>query len=168
MPSDLSIRRATPADSPTIVRFNAALAWESEAKKLDQAVLTLGVHAVLGDPHKGFYTVAVIDGQIVGQILITYEWSDWRNGWYWWIQSVYVQEEFRRRGVFRAIYQHLHDMALVDPSVIGLRLYVEHDNKRAQSTYLSLGMTEEPYGLMGLYPLPGRSSAIGEPHAEMS
>jgi ribosomal protein S18 acetylase RimI-like enzyme len=160
MSSPLLIRRATPADSSSVVRFNAALAWESEQKQLDLATLEIGVHAVLSDSHKGFYTVAEVDAKIVGQILITYEWSDWRNGWYWWIQSVYVEPDFRRQGVFRAIYQHLRELAMEDSSVIGLRLYVEHENTRAQATYRALGMTDEPYQLMGLYPLPGRNSAI--------
>jgi ribosomal protein S18 acetylase RimI-like enzyme len=160
MSTALIIRRATPADLPTVVRFNAALAWESEGKQLDLPTLEIGVRAVLSDSNKGFYTVAEVDGKIVGQILITYEWSDWRNGWYWWIQSVYVEQDYRRQGVFRALYSELHDLAMLDQSVIGLRLYVEHDNTRAQATYRSLGMTDEPYHLMGLYPLPGRGSAI--------
>lgn len=163
MQAELEIRRATLADAPTVVRFNEALAVESEGKHLDPAVLEPGVRAVLADPHKGFYTVAEVAGQVVGQILITFEWSDWRNGWYWWIQSVYVHADYRRQGVFRAIYSHLREQAEADPSIIGFRLYVEHENHRAQATYRSLGLTEEPYGLMGLYPLPGRTSAIQKP-----
>jgi GNAT superfamily N-acetyltransferase len=156
-----SIRRATAADAETIARFNAALAWESEQKTLDAAVLARGVRAVLADPGKGFYTLAERDGEPVGQAMVTFEWSDWRDGWYWWIQSVYVREDARRGGVFRALFEHLKQQATADPAVIGLRLYVERDNLRAQETYRSQGMSEEPYFLMGVYPLPGKGSAFG-------
>ncbi len=159
---DLTIRPATPADEDTVVRFNAALAWESEYKTLHEPTLRAGVRALLADRHKGFYTLAERGGAVVGQVLITFEWSDWRNGWYWWIQSVYVAAEARRGGVFRALYDHLKAAALADPTVIGLRLYVETDNARARRTYAELGMEEEPYLLMGLYPLPGREAAFGE------
>ena len=118
----LTIRRATPSDVDVVVRFNAALAFESEGKTLDEPVLRLGVKAALADPNKGFYTLAEFNGSIVGQVLITFEWSDWRNGWYWWIQSVYVVEEARRQGVFRSIFLHLKEQALADPTVMGLRL----------------------------------------------
>jgi ribosomal protein S18 acetylase RimI-like enzyme len=158
---NLSLRQATLADAEVVAAFNAALAWESERKKLDPSVLMRGVQAVLADPHKGFYTLAERDGRVVGQVLVTFEWSDWRNGWYWWIQSVYVREDARRGGVFRALYDHLHSAAVADPTVIGLRLYVEHTNQRARKTYHSLGMAEEGYLLMGLYPLPGKGSIFG-------
>jgi ribosomal protein S18 acetylase RimI-like enzyme len=157
----LAIRRATAADLDTIVRFNAALARESEGKILDEAVLRAGVSAALADPaSKGHYTIAERDGEAVGQVLITFEWSDWRNGWYWWIQSVYVRADARRQGVFRALYRHLEAEAIADPTVIGLRLYVENGNKRAQATYQALGMEDENYILMGRYPLPGRAAHI--------
>ena len=158
----LSIRRATPADAELIARYNAALAWESEHKTLDAATLARGVRAVLADPAKGFYTLAERGGEAVGQAMVTFEWSDWRDGWYWWVQSVYVREDARRGGVFRALFDHLRAQAMADPTVIGLRLYVERDNLRAQQTYASLGMSEEPYLLMGLYPLPGKGSAFGQ------
>lgn len=158
----LSIRRATLADAEVIARYNAALAWESEQKKLDATILDRGVRAVLADTTKGFYTLAERDGEPVGQVMVTFEWSDWRNGWYWWIQSVYIREDARRGGVFRSLFEHLKTEALTDPTVIGLRLYVERDNQRAQKTYSSLGMTEEPYFLMGIYPLPGKESAYGK------
>ena len=156
----LNIRAATPADEAVIARFNAALAWESEGKTLDGPTLSAGVRALLADPHKGFYTLAEAGGEVVGQTLITFEWSDWRNGWYWWIQSVYVADYARRGGVFRSLYEHLKAKATADPTVIGLRLYVETDNARARQTYAGLGMEEEPYLLMGLYPLAGRATAI--------
>jgi ribosomal protein S18 acetylase RimI-like enzyme len=158
---NLTIRRAEPADRETLVSFNAALAWESESKRLNEDVLREGVQAVFGDPAKGFYVVAERDGLIVGQTAVTFEWSDWRNGWYWWIQSVYVREDARRHGVFSAIYKHLEAAALADPAVIGIRLYVEKENARAQATYRNLGLVEEGYLLMGRYPLPGKTSHIG-------
>ncbi|HET6575210.1 MAG TPA: GNAT family N-acetyltransferase [Fimbriiglobus sp.] len=162
----LSIRRATSADEEVIARYNAALARESEGKMLDDAVLLRGVRAVLADPAKGFYTIAERGGEPVGQAMVTFEWSDWRDGWYWWVQSVYVRADARRGGVFRALFEHLKAQAMADPTVIGLRLYVERDNLRAQQTYTALGMSEEPYFLMGLYPLPGRGSALAMANPE--
>lgn len=159
---NIPIRRATLADVGTIVRFNAALALESEGKVLDPAVLEAGVRAVFTDPAKGFYTVAERGGEIIGQTSITYEWSDWRNGWYWWIQSVYVREDARRGGVFSAIYRHLEAEAAADPNVIGLRLYVDNGNHHAKATYTKLGMADENYMLMGRYPLPGRTSHVSK------
>ena len=157
---DLTIRAATPADAETVVEFNAALAWESEGKRLHGPTLTAGVQSLLCDSTKGFYTLAERDGEVVGQTLITYEWSDWRNGWYWWIQSVYVRSDVRKKGVFRALFEHLKSKAMSDPEVIGLRLYVERENDRARRTYTALGMSEEPYYLHGMYPLPGRNEAF--------
>jgi ribosomal protein S18 acetylase RimI-like enzyme len=155
-----AIRRATPADETILVAFNTAIAWETEHKRLDPAILAAGVRAVFADPARGFYTVAERDGEVVGQMMITFEWSDWRNGWFWWIQSVYVHESARRGGVFRALYRAIEQQAAADPSVIGLRLYFESDNTRAQSTYRSLGMTDTAYGIMEVYPLPGRESHV--------
>lgn len=161
----VTIRRATPADADVIVRFNAAIAWETEHLRLDDAVLARGVRAGLADPHKGFYTVAELAGEVVGQVLVTFEWSDWRNGWFWWVQSVYVREDARRAGVFRALFDHLRAAAVADPDVIGLRLYAERDNSRAHATYRALGMTEEPYLLFGIYPLPGKTDALNVGHS---
>ena len=155
------IRPATTADEATIVAFNAALAWESEGKRLNPDTVRAGVRAGLTDPAKGFYVVADRDGEVVGQSAITFEWSDWRNGWYWWIQSVYVREDARRGGVFSAIYTHLEAMATADPTVIGMRLYLEKENARARATYRKLGLEDESYILMGRYPLPGREGHIG-------
>ena len=155
-----SIRRATLDDVETIVTYNLALAWESEAKVLDEAVLRGGVIAALTDPVKGFYVMAERAGESIGMTAITYEWSDWRNGWYWWIQSVYVREDARRQGVFTAIYRHLEAEAISDPAVIGIRLYLEKDNARAQATYQALGLAVEHYSMMALYPLPGRPGHI--------
>ena len=156
----LRIRRATPDDADILVMYNAALAYESEGKVLVPDVLYAGVRAALADPAKGFYVLAEQGDDPVGQTGITFEWSDWRNGWYWWIQSVYVREDYRRRGVFTAIYRHLEAEAMADPSVIGLRLYVENENHRAKATYQKLGLVDESYSLMGRYPLPGRPGHI--------
>ena len=157
----LTIRRADPSDEAILVAYNAALAWETEHKRLRPEVLAAGVRAVFADTSRGFYTLAEDAGEIVGQMMVTYEWSDWRNGWFWWVQSVYVRDDARRKGVFRALYQDVQRQAALDPTVIGLRLYVERDNIRAQATYRALGMTETSYGLMEEYPLPGRNSEIG-------
>jgi ribosomal protein S18 acetylase RimI-like enzyme len=157
----LTIRRATAADEGVLVEFNAALAWETEHKRLRPEVLTAGVRAVFADPAKGFYTVAEEGGTVVGQMMVTFEWSDWRNGWFWWVQSVYVREDARRNGVFRALYKEIETQAAADPTVIGIRLYVESDNTRAQATYRALGMTTTTYGVMEEYPLPGRESKLG-------
>jgi len=149
----LRIRKATPADLATIVDFNRCMALETEDKVLDPQVLAAGVTAALADRHKAVYFVAEDDQQIVGQLSITLEWSDWRNGWLWWFQSVYVRPEARRRGGFKALYQHVYQTARADPEVIGLRLYVEKDNHTAQQTYLRLGMAWTPYLILQKYPL---------------
>jgi GNAT superfamily N-acetyltransferase len=158
---NLTIRRAGPADEDVLVAFNLAIAWETEHKRLDRGVLAAGVRAVLAGPARGFYTVAANDrGEVVGQMMVTYEWSDWRNGWFWWVQSVYVREDARRAGVFRALYRRIEEEALGDPGVIGLRLYFERDNARARATYRALGMSDTNYGMMEVYPLPGRKSDV--------
>jgi GNAT superfamily N-acetyltransferase len=141
----LIIRAATAADVPTIARFNAAMAWETEGLKLDRERLRRGVEAVLADPNKGFYWVAELDGRPAGQMLVTPEWSDWRNGAFWWIQSVYVEPPCRGRGVFRALYEHAERLARSEPGVCGLRLYVEEHNEGAQQAYLRLGMKPTSY-----------------------
>jgi ribosomal protein S18 acetylase RimI-like enzyme len=153
MNSPVRLRAAMPADAAVVAEFNRRLAFESEGKELDPATLATGVTAVLADVHKGFYTLAELDGEVVGQTLITYEWSDWRNGWFWWIQSVYVRDDCRGKGIFRAIYNHLHAAAVADPTVIGIRLYVERDNIAAQKIYAKLGLEDEGYYLLGKYPL---------------
>lgn len=141
----ISIRLAAPGDAETIARFNQAMAQETEQRALDWERLRRGVEAVLRDSSKGRYWVAELDGRVVGQLLITYEWSDWRNGAFWWIQSVYVDPAFRGRGVFRALYEHVARQAREEAGVCGLRLYVEQDNRRAQGAYERLGMKPTPY-----------------------
>jgi len=139
------IRQAAPADAAVICTFNCLMARETEGKDLDRALIEPGVCAVLADPHKGRYLVAERDGEVVGQLGVSFEWSDWRNGWFWWIQSVYVAATARRQGVFRALYRHIEEAARADPNVIGIRLYVERDNGHAMHTYRALGMHETDY-----------------------
>jgi GNAT superfamily N-acetyltransferase len=149
----MNVRQATPADADTVCLFNSLLAEESEGKKLDLTKLRPGVAAVLEDPHKGYYFVAEHAGAIIGQLALTYEWSDWRNGWFWWIQSVYVRPEARRQGVFRALFAHVLDRARRDGNVIGIRLYVETDNQVAHSVYHDLGLAWTSYKVMERFPL---------------
>jgi len=144
----IRIRDAAPDDLETIVGYNLALAHESEDKKLDTEILRAGVGALLADPAKGRYFMAEADGAVVGQTMITFEWSDWRNGEFWWIQSVYVERDARRQGVFRALYDHLMELAYRDPEVCGIRLYVEQENTRAQRTYQRCGMENTGYRVM--------------------
>ncbi len=139
------IRDAIRSDIDFLVECNAAMALETERKALDRAVLTRGTQAVFDDPRRGFYLIAERDGESVGCLLITFEWSDWRDGDWWWFQSVYVLPHARRGGVFRALYHEVERRARATPGVVGLRLYVERDNAHAQRTYESLGMEEEPY-----------------------
>jgi len=144
----ITVRDATPADAPTIVEFNAALALESEGKRLDPALIGPGVRALLADATKGRYFIAEQDGRIVGQTMITYEWSDWRDGTFWWIQSVYVPVDSRRAGVFRTLHAYILALARATPGVCGLRLYVERGNERAKRTYEALGMDGGVYELL--------------------
>jgi ribosomal protein S18 acetylase RimI-like enzyme len=137
--SAITIRPATLADLDHLVEWNAAMAAETEDKTLDPDVLRKGVQAVLDNPARGFYLVAERDGHAVGSLLVTYEWSDWRNGNFFWIQSVYVVPEARRSGVFRALYEAVEQRARKSGAV-GMRLYVELENHRAQTTYEGLGM----------------------------
>lgn len=124
------------------------MALETENRQLDATRVGAGVRALLNDPTKGVYFVAACDGVLAGQLLITYEWSDWRNGDIWWLQSVFVHPDFRRLGVFRALFARLKEEALADPGVVGLRLYVEEQNTRAHETYRQLGLAEGGYFVM--------------------
>ena len=141
----MQIRVATPADAGVLVEFNAAMALETEGKELLPEVIGAGVRSLLQRESSGFYLVAEDSGRVVGSLLVTKEWSDWRNGDFWWIQSVYVRPEFRRRGVYKRLYRHIQEMAAKDPGVCGFRLYVERENARAQTTYRALGMKETRY-----------------------
>ena len=141
----LTVRLGAVEDTPVVVEFNRLMALETENKVLDLAVLTPGVRSGLADPGKAIYFLAENDGQVMGQLMLTREWSDWRNGWFWWIQSVYVRAEYRRLGVFRQLYRHIHELAARETDVVGLRLYVENENHAAQAVYTDLGMTPIPF-----------------------
>ena len=142
-----AIRPATLDDLETIVDFNLRLAAETEDTGLDRDTVRRGVRALLADCAHGAYYVACKDG-IIGQMMHTREWSDWRNGDIWWIQSVYVHPDHRRQGVCRALYEHLRAQAAADPGVVGVRLYVEQDNARAQAAYAAFGMRPGGYLVM--------------------
>ncbi len=145
----LLIRDARREDLETIAEFNARLADETEGKTLDPEVLARGVARALADPDRLRYWVAeAASVQVVGQAAVTREWSDWRNGWLWWFQSVYVHPDYRGRGVFRALHRHVRNLALESGDVIGLRLYVEHENARAQRVYQALGMRPGGYHVL--------------------
>lgn len=141
----MKIRLATPADAPALIEFNRAMALETEGKELLPEVIGAGVRSFLQNPGSGFYVVAHEGDQVIGSLLVTKEWSDWRNGDLWWIQSVYVRPEFRRRGVYRQLYRHVQGMAARDPGVCGFRLYVDRANTAAQATYRNLGMKKTSY-----------------------
>ncbi len=152
----LAIRDARPEDGETIVEFNARLAWETEEKTLDREILGRGVARALADPLRLRYWVAEADGRVVGQTAITREWSDWREGWIWWLQSFYVAAPWRGRGVLRALLDQIRQDARSAGDVIGLRLYVENDNRDAQAVYRALGFApggyqvyEDLWGLRG-------------------
>ena len=144
----ITIREATPADLDVIVRFNLGLARETESRELDEDVLRAGVETLLRDRNRGVYYLAEEDGQVQGQALITYEWSDWRNGTFWWLQSVYVSPQHRGESFFGALYRHIHELASSDPSVCGLRLYVDRNNRRAAEIYRALGMKDAHYEML--------------------
>jgi GNAT superfamily N-acetyltransferase len=145
----LVIREARSPDRPAIAEFNRLLALETERKVLDPSVLDRGVALALAEPDRLRYWVAELDvpAQVTGQAAVSREWSDWRNGWLWWLQSVYVAAPYRGRGIFRALFRHIRDEARADLDVIGLRLYVEDSNAPAQRTYQSLGMKPAPYSV---------------------
>lgn len=141
------IREARPEDVPVLAEFNRAMAAETEAKQLDLEVLSRGIRRLIDEPQHGFYRVAELQQDVVGAVMVTFEWSDWRDGQFWWLQSVYVKPASRRLGVFRQLYQSVRQDAESLTHVCGLRLYVERDNSRAMETYRSLGMKQTPYQL---------------------
>lgn len=141
----IRIRDARASDLNALVAFNAAMALETENKTLDPLVLRAGVAKVLDEPARGFYLVAEIEGAVAACLMVTFEWSDWRNGDWWWLQSVYVAPEYRRHGVFRALYMEVELRATQRADVVGVRLYVDRDNARAQRTYDDLGLRASHY-----------------------
>ncbi|HMO81260.1 MAG TPA: GNAT family N-acetyltransferase [Pyrinomonadaceae bacterium] len=153
----MEIRKATEKDAPLLIEFNQAMAFETEGKRLDPSVIGPGVRAVFGDVTKGFYLVAEVEKMIAGGLMVTLEWSDWRNGWFWWIQSVYVRQDFRGRGVYRRLYEHVKRLADEQGGVCGFRLYVERENERAMRVYEKLGMSRTDYEMYEEIKRPGRS-----------
>jgi GNAT superfamily N-acetyltransferase len=147
---ELKIREAALSDAEVIAAFNLQLADESEGLRLEPATVRAGVAAELTDPTKGIYYVAEVEGAVIGQLMITYEWSDWRNGNIWWIQSVYVKPELRRAGVFRALFNHVRILAQRRKDVCSLRLYVHAENARARQSYERLGMSRTHYEIFEL------------------
>ena len=142
---DVHYRVGAPADAPIIIEFQLAMARETESVQLDAEICRRGVHAVFDQPSRGRYFVAEVDGRVVASLLVTYEWSDWRNGNIWWIQSVYVRPEVRNQRVYAGLYSHVQGIANADDSVKGIRLYVDRRNTLAQDVYRRLGMDGEHY-----------------------
>ena len=138
-------RPATVNDIPILVDFQQRLALETENVILDGAVLLRGMTAMFKDPSKGAYYVAEVDAEIVGCHMVTFEWSDWRNGMVYWLQSVYVKESHRQHGVFKAMFSALWKKIEADPGIVGLRLYADKTNGRAQQVYLNMGMNGDHY-----------------------
>lgn len=155
---ELIVRTGRPTDAETLTRFNLALAAETESRHLDPATVRAGVEAVLTDPNKGVYYLAERAGNVVGSLMITREWSDWRNGHFWWIQSVFVVPEARGSSVYSTLHRHVEQSARAAAGC-GLRLYVDDENVRAQAVYRALGMVASNYTLFevdwGQGPLPG-------------
>jgi ribosomal protein S18 acetylase RimI-like enzyme len=148
---NIEIRPATAADVAAIARFNVEMARETEHRPLDLDRVTRGVAALLADAAKGAYYVAALDQEVVGQLLITFEWSDWRNGNFWWIQSVYVKQDLRGRGAFKALFEHVRQLAAARPGeVCGLRLYMDQDNAVAREVYQRLGLLPTRYQVFEL------------------
>jgi GNAT superfamily N-acetyltransferase len=143
----MRIRLAQRRDAPALIAFNAGLALETESKVLFPEVIAAGVRRLLRHPESGFYVVAEEAGEVLGGLMITTEWSDWRNGNFWWIQSLYVRPEHRRRGIYKRLYQFVRQLAASRRSVCGFRLYVERANRRARAAYRDAGMEETRYAM---------------------
>ena len=141
----MKIRLAQKEDAPALVEFNQAMAQETEGKRLEREILQGGVEAVFADEKKGFYVVAENGGEIVGGLMVTFEWSDWRNSWFWWIQSVYILPDFRGQKIYSRLYDFVKKIARENGNVCGFRLYVEKENERAQKVYEKVGMEQSHY-----------------------
>ena len=141
----IQIRDGRPEDAPVIAEYNRRMALETESKELDAETVERGVKQGLLQPGKCRYFVAEVQGSVIGQAMVTYEWSDWRNGDLWWIQSVYVHPDHRRQGIFKKLYQHIETLARKNTSARGLRLYVEEENTTGQTVYKNLGMSHAGY-----------------------
>ena len=141
----IAVREATMGDVSLMARWAEAMAFETENKHLDLDTVSRGITIGVGDPARSRYFIAEIEGEPVGTLMFTFEWSDWRCAWWWWIQSVYVAPAHRRKGVYRALYAHVLELARQQDDVCGLRLYVERENSNAQRTYEFLGMADSGY-----------------------
>ncbi len=142
-----TIRPAQASDVVALTRFNMTMALETENKQLDEKTVTAGVQSLIENPAAWFYVLAEQDGEVIAGLMVTYEWSDWRNRCFWWIQSVYVLPSHRRQGVFTRLYNSVKSMAESRDDICGLRLYVEQNNAIAQATYKRLGMDETHYDM---------------------
>ena len=143
----ITVRSASSSDIEILATYNEAMALETEHKVLEPALIRNGVRRLLDQPAFGFYLIAEIENQPVGALMVTSEWSDWRDGLFWWVQSVYVTPEHRQRGVFRTLYRSVLERAKADSNICGIRLYVEKENLTAQQVYIRSGMEETPYRL---------------------
>ncbi len=143
--AEITIELAEKTDAAFIRDFNRAMAMETESKELPLDIVTRGVERLIQNPAYGFYVIARDGEKPVGTLMVTTEWSDWRDGLFWWIQSVYITPEYRRRGIYRKMYEFVKQRAALDPDICGFRLYVERENKGAQKTYAALGMHETDY-----------------------
>ncbi len=151
LPDQIIVRPARPEDLDTIVAFSAAMALETEGRLLDQPRLREGTLSLLHTPERGFFVVAELPdagcSRLVGQLMITFEWSDWRNAVFWWVQSVYVAPAWRRQGIYRAMHNHIVNRAKSNPQVCGIRLYVEQENRVAQTVYQRVGLAHSAYAV---------------------
>lgn len=143
--SPVRVRLAIPGDAGRLAAFNRAMAMETESKILPEEIIQAGVGAVFAAKNRGFYVVAESGKEVVGALMVTFEWSDWRNGFFWWIQSVYVVPPFRQRGIYRRLYEFVIEQARSQNNVCGFRLYVERNNTAAQAVYNALGMHKTEY-----------------------
>jgi len=163
--SEVRVREAYPRDVPVLIEFNQALARETEEKELEAERLGAGIRAIFEDPSRGTYFLAVRGDEAVGTLLVTPEWSDWRNGCFWWIQSVYVASTARHEGVFRRLYDHVMERARSARDVCGVRLYVARGNDVAQAVYERVGLRPSGYRMLETDFVLGAPSASGSPGA---
>jgi GNAT superfamily N-acetyltransferase len=141
----VTVRRASSEDAEHLVRCNCGLATETEDKDLPHEIVLAGVHAALADAEKGFYLIADVDGVRAGALMVTTEWSDWNNAYYWWIQSVFVLPEHRSKGAYGALHREVERLAREAGDVCSIRLYVDTENARAKAVYRALGMAPGRY-----------------------
>ncbi len=144
-PENLSIRLADPSDLDLLVHYQKTMAWETEELELSEDILQKGIQRLFDEPHKGLYWVFVYEGKNIGCVLTLTEWSDWRNGDVLWIHSLFVEAEFRGKGVFKKVYAYFQEKVRREDGLRGIRLYVEKENHRAQKAYQAVGMTKEHY-----------------------